>query len=103
LFHRLPEFSGWTRAQHTAVAREYLELARVTDRMHADTIARMVQTFGDGNGVLISGVYRDHFPETVKADLRTLAHTASDYLARSAAHWQFAGKRITTWRRLLVA
>ncbi|HWH75946.1 MAG TPA: hypothetical protein VNT76_01195 [Candidatus Binatus sp.] len=101
LFHRLPEFDGWTKAQHIAVSLEYLELARVTDQMHLATIGRMVAAFGDGNGILISGVYRDHFPETVKTDLRTLAHTASDYLARSASHWRFAGKRLQTWRHKL--
>lgn len=100
LFPRLPEFTGWTHAQHVAVAIEYLTLAHITNGMYGATCDAMIRAFGDGSGVLVSGVYRDHFPETVKTDLRTLAHTATDYHARSLAHWQASGRRLTTWRAM---
>lgn len=58
---------------------------------------------GDGDGVLIAGVIRDHFPPEVKEHLRGAAHTASDLRGISLAHWQAAGKTPATWQREVAA
>lgn len=100
LFRRLPEFSGWTKERHERMATEYATLARITDNMHGALATMMVNVYGDGEGVLISGCYRYHFPAAVKDDLRHLAHTATDYWARSSAHWRAAGRTLDTWRQM---
>jgi hypothetical protein len=98
LFRALPEFRGWTKDRHQRMADEYATLSRVTDQMYGALTTMMVCTYGDGNGNLISGCYRDHFPHAVKDDLRHLAHTATDYRSRSSAHWRAAGRTMQTWR-----
>lgn len=100
LFNRLPEFNGWTKPRHVAIAEDYLALAIISDRMWNATREIAENLYGDGSGVLISGVYRDHYPESMKDDLRTLAHDATRYYDRSLAHWLASGKRIETWRML---
>lgn len=103
LFARLPEFDGWTSAQHEAIARQYAVLSAAERGMWLQLVTIGARTFGDGNGVLISGVYREHWPDRLKHDLRTLAHSEGEYSARSFAHWQAAGKRLATWREMVDA
>jgi hypothetical protein len=97
LFRQLPEFAGWTRARHEAMARSYLDNAIVTERMYHATASRALIAYGD-HGSLISGIVRDHFPEATKTDLRTLCSLFARDFERSVAHWAAAGRRIETWR-----
>lgn len=97
LFARLPEFAGWTKAKHEQVARDYFNISRIEEGMYGELISLGLRLFGDGNGVLISGVYREHWPELFKADLRQLAHSYREYSSRSLVHWRAAGKRRETW------
>ena len=70
------------------------------ERLYHDAIRDAKAVYGDGNGQLISGIYRAHFPNETKESLRMLARETSELSARSLAHWQAAGRRVETWRRL---
>lgn len=99
-FRGLPEFAGWSKTRHyrAAVSAAYTSehLRREYDRM----VMAALDAHGDGTGVLISGIVRDHFPELVKATLRIFAHDGPQWADRSLAHWQAAGKRRETWLML---
>ncbi len=100
LFARLPEFTGWTSQRHQNIAHEYAVLSTVEDKMHADIVKRAEAVWGS-HGPLVSGIVRDHFHDAVKDALRHLAHSASDYLGKSLAHWKAAGFRQHTWRVMI--
>lgn len=89
----------WTQAEHAAAARWWLQAAAAMHGEWCAAIADAREAHGDGNGVLISGVYRDHFPEWRKATLRALAHGQTFATDASIAHWRAAGRRLETWRR----
>lgn len=99
LMARLPEFQHWTHAQHIDLAIHRLYTARDTRAEYGKAVDHALATFGNGSGVLISGVYRDHFPPEVKDRLRALAHAVGHLQAVSMAHWLASGKRSHTWRR----
>ena len=99
LFRRLPEFSDWTKARHEGAARDYCAQASSYNQIWRELVDRSLAIYGNGDGVLISGVYRDHFPDAVKDALRVHAHGASDFSAKSLAHWRAAGRTLDTWRQ----
>lgn len=98
VMRRLAEFSGWTNDQHVTAALDTMQIASNYRRMWLKTVDAALVTYGNGSGVLISGVYRDHYPARVKYSLRSYAHLESEYLDRSVAHWRAAGRRVNTWR-----
>lgn len=98
LLRRMPEFAGWTKQAHHTVAIDFMAQSIARDELWAHQVGEAILRHGDGNGVLISGVYREHFPEDVKSSLRALAHGATFAREKSCAHWQAAGKRMSTWR-----
>lgn len=98
LFRRLPEFATWTKDRHYQMALEYLAIAGATRRMYQDAIDLACELYGNGTGILISGIYRDHFPEPMKVSLRVLARELSESHDRSLAHWLASGRRVHTWR-----
>ena len=57
-------------------ARICFEAACEASRKHSALTAAALETYGD-HGAQISGCVRDHFPETVKNDLRHWAQTVS--------------------------
>lgn len=61
------------------------------------TVDGAIAQFGDGSGVLISGVYRDHFPETVKATLRILRNDGNSAIDDARAAWRRAGRTRATF------
>jgi len=61
------------------------DLARKLKDEWDDVVSLAAKEYGD-HGSLISGVYRDHFPDDVKDRLRFLASTAGASLASRAAH-----------------
>ena len=97
LFSRLPEFADWTRDRHLAAAIDYLSIATVTSRMHAQIVRTGEDSFGT-DGALISGGFRDHWPSATKDAIRTLAQASSDQVDRSLAHWRASGRTVQTWR-----
>ncbi len=91
-------FPGWTKSDHREAA-EIMALA--SDAALAEwnkLVADAVQRYGDGDGRLISGVYREHFPEETKEALRYLAHFANDATSASAFHHYATGSR-TPWQQ----
>lgn len=91
-------FPEWTKADHREAA-EIMALA--SDAALAEwnkLVADAVQRYGDGDGRLISGVYREHFPEETKEALRYLAHFANDATSASAFHHYATGSR-TPWQQ----
>lgn len=99
LFRRLPEFSSWDKARHERVAREYLIHALVHQRVQTDVLTRYAAVFGD-HGPLISGGFRDHWPDVAKDNARMLARQLDTFMSRSIAHWQASGRQLATWRDL---
>jgi hypothetical protein len=69
-----------------------ISLLTQEDRREEQRALKAGQRYGD-HGALISGVYRDHFPDTVKNKLRRYAHERSDALGAAAAHYRAARKR----------
>lgn len=76
-------FPEMTRTQHTARARAF----RAAMPHDADAWNKLVddavKRYGNGDGHLISGVYRSHFPEAVKTKLRYHAY-AQTLLGKAA-------------------
>jgi hypothetical protein len=50
------------------------EVARAMEEEYQYVIGSALKRYGDGDGRIISGVIRDHFPDDVKNRLRFLAH-----------------------------
>ena len=100
LLRSQPEFRDWSPAQHVRLSSEFLALMACYRRLYRDLLKTAEALYGDGNGQLISGVYRDHYPNWVKDQLRQAIGKANDYGDRSAAHWVAAGRRIYTWREV---
>lgn len=100
LFKRLPEFAHWTKGDHHGAAIASLHAAERMQEEYARAIDRALAVYGDGSGVLVSGVYRGHFPEVEKDRLRMLAREVTELRDRSLAHWRAAGRRVETWRGL---
>jgi hypothetical protein len=98
LMRYLPEFAGWTKADHVTRALAFLAKARAADRLYRLRVSHALKTYGD-HGPLISGVVREHFPEDVKRDLRQTAHVYTFALDASLAHWQAGRRTLETWRR----
>lgn len=96
----IPEFDWWTRDDHRRRALRLVALARGMEQERASIAERAVAEYGD-DGPLVSGVYREHFPAHVKDRLRYLCQAAAEYLKAGLAHWQAAGLRPATFRRLL--
>lgn len=99
LFARLPEFAGWTRAEHLARATSQLSHAITCKLQWRRQVETALQAFGDGSGVLISGIVRDHFPGEVKDRLRELAQRSTSLQDTAYAHWRAAGKTMSTYRQ----
>jgi len=59
---------------HALRAQGLDEVSRAMEEEYQYVIDAALKRYGDGNGRLISGVIRDHFPDNVKNRLRFLAH-----------------------------
>lgn len=100
LFRRLPEFAYWDKAKHWHAAVETMEAAVRTEQAYQTAIKDALEIYGDGDGRLISGVVREHFPEGTKESLRFLAREAGELSSRSLVHWLASGRRSQTWRAM---
>lgn len=99
LFARLPEFNGWTADDHHTRAVSQLQQSITLHGQWKRLAEDALREFGDGNGVYISGIIRDHFPEDTKTRLRELAHTSSSLSATAYAHWRQSGGTMNTFRQ----
>lgn len=50
-------------------AQRHFANAAQASRLHKNYVAELILKHGDGNGVQVSGVIRDHFPEQAKMNL----------------------------------
>lgn len=92
---------AWTRDEHDTAAEAWIRIAGDLARMWREVLAIALRDHGEGDGVLISGVYRDHFPREVKDTLRDLARAETFAWDASLAHWiGGSGRRAETWRRM---
>jgi len=66
-------------AKYPAI-RNNLRIARRLDLLWTQYRDQFAGEFGDGDGRLISGIYRDHYPEWAKWILRKLAHSSTRIL-----------------------
>lgn len=60
-----------------ADSQHYFEVAAAVSRAHRDKLNAALNEYGN-HGPLVSGVGRDHFPEDVKEELRSLAREVHD-------------------------
>lgn len=81
-----------------AVARDYFADACSASRAHSRLTNEALETFGD-HGSLISGIVREHFPISVKTDLRILAR-AITRASEQAYAARPKGVRMATMRAL---
>lgn len=84
---------------HVHMATIYMMAGLQADASHARLVDEASALYGD-YGPRIGGGLRDHWPQKVKALVRSDARAAANYAAASVAHWQAAGRRTHTWRRL---
>ena len=99
LFRHLPEFAGWTRGRHEAIAYDYLAQAIASRRVLADILTRYEKVYGT-QGPLIAGGIRDHWPAHAKDFVRAEWNRINAWTDQSIAHWQAAGRRVATWREM---
>jgi hypothetical protein len=59
---------------HSLKADHFEEIASLMEPEYNNAIDSALDRYGNGNGVSISGIIRDHFPDGVKNRLRFLAH-----------------------------
>lgn len=74
---------------------------KATQECYQIAIDAAIEQYGNGNGVLISGCVRDHFPDYVQNLLRGYARRISDCTDEAFAHWKASGNRAVTLRRML--
>lgn len=63
-----------SKSAHVQKADFFSNLTQKMDREWNATVDMAIAAYGNGTGSLISGVYRDHFPDDVKNRLRFLHH-----------------------------
>jgi hypothetical protein len=97
LAHRL--HSPEERAQAYAIALMELSRVRTLELQYNMAVSIALSKYGDF-GPLISGVVRDHFPDDVKKELRTLAWSITDATDSSYVAWRQSGRKTHTWRAL---
>jgi hypothetical protein len=59
---------------HALRADALTPVPRAMDEEYQDYLGRALQRYGEGDGRTISGIYRSHFPASVKNRLRFLSH-----------------------------
>jgi hypothetical protein len=84
---------------HAKIAEQQMILAYAHSRAHRDLSEQALLVYGD-HGSPISGVVRDHFPEFVKNELRSLSLRVARLLDESRVSWSKARKHLRTWIRL---
>lgn len=92
--------SATVRSNYALLAKRQLDQAQRTRQNYDDLLQAAIAVHGDlpaGKSV-ISGIYADHFPETVKGELRTLAHNIGVQVINAYALWRKAGRRHHTLR-----
>lgn len=87
------------RQELRALALRILRRASECSRLHDRLCSIYDVRYGRGDGSVISGCHRAHYPEHVKNRLRRLARSASAS-GFSLDVWRMAGARRETWRRV---
>lgn len=82
-----------------AEIRYYFAVACAASRRHDATLAIALETYG-AHGPAISGCGRDHFPESVKNDLRALASKVTRF---TYAGYEISAPRIRRSTRAQIA
>lgn len=88
-----------TKQEHASHAERIMILAYANSRAHSKLAQLALARYGE-KGAMISGVVQDHFPDTMKDTLRTIAHRVTTMLDESRYHWRKARKQHRTWMRL---
>lgn len=83
-------------------AAELFAAACAESRRHDRLIRNGIEDFGDGNGKDVSGIGRDHFPDSLKDELRRTARNVRD-LTDSAYNRRPPRVHLATMRRLAQA
>lgn len=96
--HAIHNLKQWrTKAGLYSKAEDNLNsIPHILDTYYAE-IDLAKRIFGDGDGVLISGVYREHFPESVKYMLRYLIQRINETHNVAKLYWIASGKRQSTF------
>lgn len=80
-------------------SRSYAQNACDLSKRIEGCITEAIMLHGNGNGILISGVYRGHFPESTKEQLRQFHRLKNGYWGASLDCWLRGGRRRSTWLR----
>ena len=93
-----------SKKEHMDLAELYAKNARKAREQYRDALDAAIKKHGDrapGESV-ISGVYRESFPEKVKDELRTILRAVSKFSDLAQAHYGATGKR-TPWHKTKLA
>jgi hypothetical protein len=84
---------------HLAVlATDILRREREIRSLYVHEVDLAFTMYGDGDGVRVSGVFRNHFPDKVKARLRYLIRAVNGAQNFSFFLWIKSGRKGYTWR-----
>jgi hypothetical protein len=86
-------FPELTKGDHERLAYKFRNKAKEADIVYQAALDTAIKKHGERRGALISGIYSEHFPVSVKTELRALAPLKGIYADAALAHWQAAGKR----------
>lgn len=81
------------RQQWAEDAKTQLTQAQRTRQNYDDLLRAAIAEHGDVVGTPTSGVYNPAFPDSIKDELRTLAHNIGEQVANAYVLWRMAGKR----------
>ena len=86
------------KRDNLAIPRAYFSVCCAASRAHSALVGTALDTYGD-HGAQISGIIRDHFPDSVKDTLRSLCDTMNA-ASRNAWGSRPPRVRVATMRRL---
>lgn len=84
--------------QLTMAAIAHLVAAQYARERYDMALSCALVVHEDGDGRDISGIYRNHFPQQAKNELRFYARNISEQTHSAVACWHKAGRRIDTLR-----
>jgi hypothetical protein len=91
-----------TKQEHIDTSIALARMAQQWTNAWNETVNMAAKEYGDGDGKLISGIYRSHYPETIKNALRLMCKLGNECTDNSLKHWTIgARRRAITWRRMV--
>ena len=88
---------------YTRKALAHLDAARLARRIYDGILRHAIRTYGDTTRTPISGIYADHFPESVKSTMRATLDDLNRETDAAVKSWRASGRRFDSLRPYLDA